>query len=454
MNHRVLSAVCGFAIASCSGLFAYSDGPLPDHTGINGTTSCTECHRITFPAIQQPNEDTRGSIRIETKPYQPGKKQVIRIVLSHPDATRWGFELTARLGSDNTKPAGTFAPETSNPQPLQLVVAGGNQFVTHRAVTTFAGSRNSVFWDVEWTAPAASVGDVVFAVAGNAANGNGNFVGDRIYTAQVTIKPATTCNLTTTPQINVVLNGASQLNSGINTRALDSGFTANSELTVWGTGFQASGNTPLNAGYLVGRRLPDELGCVGVAVGGQRARISFAGANQINAQVPTTSNLGVVPVSVILNPGTANERASAISYLRLDPWAPSLFVYAGTQSAAARFQDGTPVGTTAANAAAKPAKVGDIIAIYANGLGTTDPAYNSGDLIPAPAKITGPLTILFNGSTVDPANIVYAGLSPGAPSSLYQINLRIPANARKGPNSIRLQQGSFFSQDGVTLEVQ
>jgi uncharacterized protein (TIGR03437 family) len=456
MKLRVLSATSVFLLASLPNMYGFSSGPPADRVGLDGAASCTACHRIFGTETQQlPNADARGSIRIETKAYVPGVKQVVRVAIAHPDAMRWGFEITALLASDTTKGAGTFVLDDTAPVKLRLVEAAGKQFVTHIAVSTFAGTRNGAFWDIEWTPPATASGDVLFVVAGNAANGNGNNREDRIYTTQTTVKPAVACNLTTIPQISVVLNGASQRNSGVTTpRTLDSGFTANSELTVWGTGFQASGNTTLNAGYLVGRRLPTELGCVGVSVAGQPARLSFAGSNQINAQVPTVTDQGLVPVMVILNPGTANERRSAISYLRLDPYAPSLFAFMGTNFAAARFQDGTPVGTIVLAENAKAAKVGDTIAIYANGLGATDPAYNSGDLVPSAAKITGPLTVIFNGAPVDPANIQYAGLSPGSPSSLYQINLKIPANARKGANSIRLQQGSFFSQEGVTLEVQ
>jgi hypothetical protein len=35
-------------------------------------------------------------------------RQTIRVIVEHPDAATWGFQLTARQVSDETKAAGTF----------------------------------------------------------------------------------------------------------------------------------------------------------------------------------------------------------------------------------------------------------------------------------------------------------------------------------------------------------
>jgi uncharacterized protein (TIGR03437 family) len=451
MHAISLRAVIALSLAALpSAVFGFSDGPPTDRVGIDGGASCTACHRVFGSETQQqPNADPRGSLRIETKPYRPGVKQIIRVILQHPDAQRWGFEITPRLAASTGNRAGSLSLDDTSPVKLRLVESSGNHFVTHLRAATFLGQRGGASWDIEWTPPSTNVGDVVFFLAGNAANGNGNNQGDRIYTISVKISPEAPCAITGTPRIRSVLNGASMLGSGLGLPTGQSGFASNSEVALFGQGFQSEGVTsPLSAGYLVGRRLPDELACVAVEIAGQRARLSYASSGQINAQMPTTASLGVVPVYAIVNPGTAAERRSEASFLRIDAGAPSFFQFAGTSSIAARFQDGTAVGV------AKPAKIGDLISVFANGLGPTDPAWLSGQMPTAAAKVTSPIVIEWNGLAMDAADVQYVGLSPGSASSLYQLNLYVPKSAVTGSNRLRIRMGSLFSQDGVSIQVQ
>src|SRR5438045_3551461 len=87
-------------------LMGFSTGPPLRRTGapVDGGTNCTACHRTFAPA----NSDPRGSLRIDVSSYTPGVKQSIQVTVAHPEAMRWGFQLTARLASDETKPAGDF----------------------------------------------------------------------------------------------------------------------------------------------------------------------------------------------------------------------------------------------------------------------------------------------------------------------------------------------------------
>src|SRR5689334_17186415 len=88
-------------------LFAYSTEPVTERTGaaVDGGQNCTACHRTFAPA----NSDPRGSVIISAQPYTPGVKQTITVSVNHPIQKRWGFQLIARLGSDETQQAGTFA---------------------------------------------------------------------------------------------------------------------------------------------------------------------------------------------------------------------------------------------------------------------------------------------------------------------------------------------------------
>ena len=131
--------------------------------------------------------------------YTPGQKQTLTISITDSAARAYGFQITARLASDRTKPAGTFSAGTN-----QFVLCAGTsvgdagrdrpntgacpanqplEFLEHtRPLQTSTIT-------VDWTPPATASGAIEFYVSANAANGNGSEVGDHIYTASLTLQP-------------------------------------------------------------------------------------------------------------------------------------------------------------------------------------------------------------------------------------------------------------------------
>jgi hypothetical protein len=101
-----LGAFLSLCLCVAGLLRAYSGRATPPgHTGapVDGGRDCTACHR------GQANSDARGSLTIQASAFKPGLKQILRVTLSHPEARRWGFQLTARIVSDESKQAGTFS---------------------------------------------------------------------------------------------------------------------------------------------------------------------------------------------------------------------------------------------------------------------------------------------------------------------------------------------------------
>jgi uncharacterized protein (TIGR03437 family) len=102
-----------------------------------------------------------------------------------------------------------------------------------------------------------------------------------------------------------------------------------------------------------------------------------------------------------------------------------------------------------------PAKPGDIVVLYATGLGQTVglPPENYLQLPTTAARLVAGanLKVLLNGVAVDSSAIGYAGVAPGY-GGLYQINLTLPKSTGANPE-IRLQLDGASSISGVHLPV-
>jgi uncharacterized protein (TIGR03437 family) len=413
---------------------------------VDGGITCTACHRGA-----DANSDTRGRLTILTREYKPGVRQMIRVMLEHPEAVRWGFQLTARLASNPARAAGTLRQTD-----LIRVRCGeggpdGNcrgqtEFASHIQASTFVGTRNGVMWEIEWTPPAAGAGEVVFYAAGNAANNSGNTQGDNIYTTSARAAEES-CNVTGTPRITSIRNGAS----------FDDRVSVNSIITIGGSGFQAAGvNRTAGLQDIENNRFPSEMGCVAVDIGGSRAPLLFGNPTQINAQVPSISP-GSVPVRVILNPGTPREIRSDAVNVTLGEYAPGFFRFLPTPCIAAVNADGTLSGDPSLLPFVRGSRIGEIVSLYATGLGALEPFYQSGEIVGQAVRVRDRVTIEWNGTPLAATDVLYVGSAGGAISGLYQINVRIPAGSRTGANHNQVRiigaDGSR-SADNTTIYVQ
>lgn len=156
-----------------------SSSNVPElYLNVNGTVSCTACHRGSEP------NTGGGSVRIEGLPeqYVPGQKYTVRVVISHASFKKWGFLLSATDG--NGAQAGQFITDDTQ---VDVKVSGGVTFVKHsfNGTDSFGASRS---WNVTWKAPAS--GAVKFDAQGLAADGSNNSVGDFTYKTDLTVTPA------------------------------------------------------------------------------------------------------------------------------------------------------------------------------------------------------------------------------------------------------------------------
>src|SRR5205807_2011386 len=86
--------------------------------------------------------------------------------------------------------------------------------------------------------------------------------------------------------------------------------------------------------------------------------------------------------------------------------------------------------------AAKPAKPGEILILFATGLGPTRPCVDPGQPFTAdPLQVVNsPVQVLLNGT---PSQVLYAGGYPGSVDG-YQINFRVPDATAPGTASVQL----------------
>ena len=383
--------------------------------------------------------------------YAPGVKQTIKVTVSHPEAMRWGFEITARLASDETKTAGDFAPndvvrvicdDGSARGVLAPCQAGQLQFAEHlNAPRTDAGAGFT--FSVDWTPPSADAGDVVFYAAGNAANGDGTFNGDRIYTTVRRI--STPCALTQKPAAVAAVNAAS-FQAPWNVGAL---------MTVFGSGFAPAGRTrAVTTGDVVEQKFPLGLACIAVAINGRSAPLLYVDQGQINLQAPQLDGVGSALVVVIANPGAPNElRSDPLTLNTQQPFAPAFFTLNG-KSIVAVSEDGTKlIADPVVAAGAVPAHPGDAVILYATGLGATNPALSPGDVALAPASVTAPVTVTVGGIVIPSADVIYIGLAQQTICGVHEVNERLPASHPEGDAAVTLSVAGVQSSAVATLSI-
>uniref|UniRef100_Q025Z3 NHL repeat containing protein n=1 Tax=Solibacter usitatus (strain Ellin6076) TaxID=234267 RepID=Q025Z3_SOLUE len=229
--------------------------------------------------------------------------------------------------------------------------------------------------------------------------------------------------------------------------------------TIYGSNFMAAGSAvQINA--VAGGQLSSKFAGVCVTVGGVRAPIFAVATTQITVAIPTLSP-GAVPVQVLRNcDDSANQLKSNVITVNAQASSPEfLYLQANANGqnpvAAVSATDGAFIGTEGSIPGANlhPAKSGDILVVYALGLGATSPAQQDGVPAPGIANAALPVNVTIGGVQLAATDILYAGVSPSY-IGLYQINLRVPAGVAAGNQPMLLTVGSNQSPTGGYLTVE
>jgi uncharacterized protein (TIGR03437 family) len=217
--------------------------------------------------------------------------------------------------------------------------------------------------------------------------------------------------------------------------------------------------TPLTAGALVslfGRNLttsggaaaslplPTSLGGVGVTVGGFPAGLISADATQgqINLQIPWEVQ-GSAQADILVNTGGTITPPQTVM---LSAAAPALFTMSqnGTGAGAFLHADYSAISSSA------PATAGEVVLLYASGLGAVQTPVADGAASGGLNATTAPVSVMIGGQQ---ATVQYAGLAPNY-AGLYQINVTIPSGIASGSALVVVSVNGVTTTGQATIAVQ
>jgi uncharacterized protein (TIGR03437 family) len=187
-------------------------------------------------------------------------------------------------------------------------------------------------------------------------------------------------------------------------------------------------------------KLPVNLEGTEVLFDGVPVPLLFAGAFQINVQVPYELRPGTKTAIQAFYRGIPSNRIEA----DVAESAPELFQDFATRYALALNEDGSRNGPS------RPSRPGGILVLYASGGGQTAPGGLTG--VPAPAphpRLTLPVGVTVDGRE---AEVLFAGEVPGN-VGLVQVNAKLPASLAGAlrPVPVVLRVGGRSSQAPVLV---
>jgi uncharacterized protein (TIGR03437 family) len=217
----------------------------------------------------------------------------------------------------------------------------------------------------------------------------------------------------------------------------------NTWVAIYGTNLTPAGASRVwAAADFAAGVLPTQLDNIGVTVNGKSAFVYYISPTQVNILTPPDPMQG--QVNVQLNNGGL---ASGSFSVQAQPVSLAFFVF-DKGYVCAVHADGSLIGPTSLYPGkSTPAKSGEIVLLFANGLGVTNQPVTSASLAQSGNLPTLPV-ITIGGIT---AEVTFAGLiSPG----LYQLNVVMPSGSDNGDTSVTLTYRGLTTQAGLFLTVQ
>jgi uncharacterized protein (TIGR03437 family) len=444
-------------------LYANLTGPDAGYSGAPGEQNCAFCHNS--------NNSGGGKVTVQFQNglfYTPGTSQTMIVAVSDLSEQSWGFELTARQGTNNSSStgtqAGTFTPggegytqvvcadaipvknesfagtgPCPNNRPWQWIEQtwNPNNPTGNPQIGARVGTSRGVTFTFTWNPPSSVSGPIDIYVAAVAGDGSDAYADGHVYTAHYTL----TQPLPNQPAIASagVVNGAS----------FQPSIGPGSWVTIKGTNL-ANSTRPWGAADLAGGNLPTSLDGVSVTIGGFPAFVEYVSPTQVNVLAPSGIPLGNGVAVQLVNNGLQSFPGSAT----VNSVAPAMFLWNNKYAVATSSDFKTLIAPNGLfpNATTAPAAGGETIILWTSGLGTTKPAVASGSLTPSfgpTANVLHAPVVMIGGQQ---ATVIGAALAPGF-AGLYQVAVTVPSGLTDGDQPITIQSQSITSPSGVFLNI-
>jgi len=209
-------------------------------------------------------------------------------------------------------------------------------------------------------------------------------------------------------------------------------------VSIFGQNFLGAGSASANAAPL-----PTQLGSQNTTVTacGRALPLYNVFPGQINAQIPLECPAaGSMTATVTVGGQTGTQT------FNLAPAAPGIFTVDGSGSG-----DGVILhADNSLVSAAKPAKAGETVVIYATGLGATNPSFPTGTAANQTNTTVLPVTVTIGGKE---ATVAFKGLTQGF-VGLYQVNAFVPAGVTGNQPVVITVGSTYSSRAAVTMAVQ
>jgi uncharacterized protein (TIGR03437 family) len=211
-----------------------------------------------------------------------------------------------------------------------------------------------------------------------------------------------------------------------------------------------------NSDEIVNGVLPTTLLGVCVSVGGLTAPILGMYPEKLDVVAPAVAPSSTVAVIVTTRCGTSDAIQSMPQIATVAAASPEFLYFSHNANGlnpvrAVNSANGNHVGPADLGPDFAPAQPGDVVQIYATGLGPTDPPLMPGVIPSTRAQVTSTLTVTLGSVILDANDVLYAGTVPDKITS--QIDIRIPSGIPAGNQPLQIQIGGIAAPPGAFLAI-
>ncbi len=235
---------------------------------------------------------------------------------------------------------------------------------------------------------------------------------------------------------------ANSVASVVNAADFSPQLAANAWVAIRGTNI-ANTTRVWTAADFGGTTLPTQLDKVQVKVGGQPAYVEYVSPSQVNALLPATVPEGISQLQIVLN-GIAGVPVP----ITIGPVAPAPFSWdsdKGHNYAIATHLDYSLIAPASDYpGVATPAKPGETVLFYVNGMGPTTPGTPEGQTPSGLLENTIAFEMQIGGNRVANVKAYLVG------AGLYQIAATLPGNLPDGDATVQILTSRGRSSDGKT----